>query len=314
MKLLIAYDGSSFADAAIEDLGRAGLPDAVEAVIISVSDVWELADIVDSTSSNSKPLSNKRAEMLRLHLQEVIEQSSTIAGSAADRVRERHPKWDVSVRAFTGKPATQIIAFADEWKPDLIVVGSHGRGFIGRALLGSVSMRVLYEARSSVRIARSLDITPTDPVRVLVAVDGSDNAMLAVNTVTQRSWPGSTEFRLITADDKPGSRPETSVLDAVPEGKEDTEEAKAWVEKVLKAPARLMGSAGFETSQFCRWGEARSVILDEAEEWKAGCIFIGARGLGRFHSLLLGSVSASIAARAACSVEVVRDVSRDKPQ
>src|SRR4029453_11510024 len=40
MKLLIAYDGSSYADAAQDDLWRCGLPRRAEVVIMSVADVF----------------------------------------------------------------------------------------------------------------------------------------------------------------------------------------------------------------------------------------------------------------------------------
>ena len=40
MKVLIAYDGSSCADAALNDLSYAGLPQEVEARILSVADVF----------------------------------------------------------------------------------------------------------------------------------------------------------------------------------------------------------------------------------------------------------------------------------
>ena len=39
MKILIGYDGSNSADAALSDLKRAGLPHEAEALIISVADV-----------------------------------------------------------------------------------------------------------------------------------------------------------------------------------------------------------------------------------------------------------------------------------
>ena len=52
-------------------------------------------------------------------------------------------------------PASTILEIADSWKPDLIVMGSHGRGAIGRLFLGSVSLRVATEAHTSVRITRS---------------------------------------------------------------------------------------------------------------------------------------------------------------
>ena len=38
MRVLMGYDGSKSADDALDDLGRAGLPREVEALIISVSD------------------------------------------------------------------------------------------------------------------------------------------------------------------------------------------------------------------------------------------------------------------------------------
>jgi len=47
-----------------------------------------------------------------------------------------------------------------------------------------------------------------------------------------------------------------------------------------------------------------------AEEWGADCIFVGSTGFSnRFERFVLGSVSAAVAARAHCSVEVVRQQS-----
>jgi hypothetical protein len=40
MKILIAYDGSSCADSALEDMRRAGLPRVAEAAVLSVSELW----------------------------------------------------------------------------------------------------------------------------------------------------------------------------------------------------------------------------------------------------------------------------------
>ncbi len=43
----------------------------------------------------------------------------------------------------TGVPWREIIAAIDERKPDLIVMGTHGRRGIGRAILGSVAEKVV---------------------------------------------------------------------------------------------------------------------------------------------------------------------------
>lgn len=42
-----------------------------------------------------------------------------------------------------GGPATEIVAAAEDLGCDLIVIGTHGRGFLSRALLGSVANNVI---------------------------------------------------------------------------------------------------------------------------------------------------------------------------
>ena len=53
-------------------------------------------------------------------------------------------------------------------------------------------------------------------------------------------------------------------------------------------------------------GDPKRLLLQEAERFGADTIFVGAKGLSRIERVLLGSVSATVAARAPCSVEIVR--------
>ena len=56
-----------------------------------------------------------------------------------------------------------------------------------------------------------------------------------------------------------------------------------------------------------REGDPKHELPKAAEEWGADCIFVGSTGFSnRFERFVLGSVSAAVAARAHCSVEVVR--------
>jgi hypothetical protein len=52
MRILIAYDGSRGADAALLDLQRAGLPQEAEALVISVADVWTFPETSDASSES----------------------------------------------------------------------------------------------------------------------------------------------------------------------------------------------------------------------------------------------------------------------
>ena len=54
-------------------------------------------------------------------------------------------------------------------------------------------------------------------------------------------------------------------------------------------------------------GDPKLVLVQRAEEFGADCIFTGATGFSnRIERFVLGSVSAAVAARGLCSVEVVR--------
>ena len=55
-------------------------------------------------------------------------------------------------------------------------------------------------------------------------------------------------------------------------------------------------------------GDPKQVLVRLAEEFGADCIFTGATGFSnRIERFILGSVSAAVAARAHCPVEVVRE-------
>jgi nucleotide-binding universal stress UspA family protein len=53
-------------------------------------------------------------------------------------------------------------------------------------------------------------------------------------------------------------------------------------------------------------GDPRRLLVDEAKEWGADSIFLGATGLNRLERFLLGSVATAVVTRAHCSVEIVR--------
>ena len=54
-----------------------------------------------------------------------------------------------------GSPETEIVNAAKDWPADLIVIGSHGRGGIRRALLGSVAEGVMRQATCPVLVVRA---------------------------------------------------------------------------------------------------------------------------------------------------------------
>lgn len=306
LRVLIAYDGSDCAEAAIEDLGRAGLPDAAEAIVLTVADVFvppPFNEEIDNTFPLYVPEGVKLAHE---HAERELEKARTLAEEASSLVRKSFPGWVVSGESCAASPAWAVIRRADEWKPDLVVVGAHGHTVLGgRLILGSVSQRVLYEARSSVRVARSSRKESVAPVRIIVGVDGSAYADSAVNAVAERSWPEESEVRLVTAVD-------TAMQVAIDPGTPsivkwvETDNEREWIEKAFEASAEKLRRAGLSASVRVKKGSPQHVLIKEAESWGADSIFVGAKGMRGIDRILLGSVSATVAARAHCSVEVVR--------
>jgi hypothetical protein len=72
-----------------------------------------------------------------------IEEAEVLAKQAGERLQTYFPAWKVHAEARADSPAWGLVKKADEWKPDLLVVGSHGRSALGRLILGSVSQKVL---------------------------------------------------------------------------------------------------------------------------------------------------------------------------
>lgn len=79
-----------------------------------------------------------------------------------------------------------------------------------------------------------------------------------------------------------------------------------WVRRMVDASAEKLRAAALIVSSLVKEGDPRRVLVDEAELWEADFLFVGARGLRLTERFLIGSVSAAVAVRAGCSVEVVR--------
>jgi len=310
MKILIGYDGSECGNAALDDLRRAGLPNEAETLVITVADVF-LPPPINEEVDNTFPLYVPKA-VRRAHQRaaEAVRHADVLAKSAGDRLRSTFPNWNVRTESCADSPGWAVVRKADEWHPHLVVVGAHGHSsFGGRLILGSISQRILYEARCSVRIARGRIDKAGSAVRIIIGIDGSPDSEAAVDAVASRAWPKRSEVRLI------------AVLDTVMPVKADTVRPSIlkWLEvddeaerdqicQIFEASAVKLRASGLVASVDLKKGNPKDVLAEEAEKWGADSIFVGAKGIRGIDRFLLGSVSAAVAARAHCSVEVIRPI------
>jgi nucleotide-binding universal stress UspA family protein len=313
MKLLIAYDGSDSADTAIDGLQRAGLPaENVEALVVSIGEVWlPPADEVGDDTFTSQTVPGLKE--VRERAAQVMEEAEQLAQRGSKRVQQNFPGWQVSHEVRNGSPGFELLQVAREWSADLIVVGSHGHSALGRFVLGSVSQKVLTEASTSVHIGRPNPGTGKSGERILIGVDGSPAALAAVRAVAQRNWTEGSEIRIVVADDVFRGNPIWLLIPPVREFFEEvrTEERTQAEQFAIAAAKELregLGNRNITVSSVVHTGDPKQVLVKHAEEFGADCIFTGATGFSsRLERVILGSVSSAIAARAQCSVEVVRE-------
>ena len=290
--LLIACDGDTDVHSIAEDLRRAGLPAALRAVVFSVAD---LLPIPAPAKGRTQPAAARRA---RERTAQALEGARQVADRAAGQLRAAFPGWEIATEVQADAPAWAIVKKADGWRPDLIVLCSDNRSTLHRVLLGSVSHSVLVHASGSVRIVRPPRGGTAAPPALVLGIDGSPAAAAAAAAVARRNWPRGSNVLLLTVVDP--------TLASVLGFSDDTDDERDAAARLADSAAAALRAAGLTVSSAVLEGDPKRVLVEQADSRDATCVFVGARGLRAVDRILLGSVSASVAARAHCSVEVVR--------
>jgi nucleotide-binding universal stress UspA family protein len=309
MKILIGYDGSSCADIALDDLRRAGLPPAVEAIVLSVADVLIMPTDAMAAHHLAGWVSPRTVERTLSLVSQLMGEAHAHAKEGAQRLQALFPDWQVHAQACGDSPGWAIISKAREWPADLILVGSHGRSTVARLVLGSVSQTVVTHAPCSVRVARQGRAEPGRPLRILIGVDGSAAATAAVCAVAARDWPPGSDARIVTAIDAmllTGLAFAHRPSELWSECAEPDELTRVHQMVDAAADSLRLRAPQLAVSTYVKAGDPKRILIEEAERWGADSLFVGAHGLTGWQRLWLGSVSAAVAARSHCSVEIVR--------
>jgi nucleotide-binding universal stress UspA family protein len=94
----------------------------------------------------------------RARVDQVRERREQQAQALVERGRQQGI--DVSFLVWTGDPGDQIVSAAEAERVDMVLVGSHGRGAMGRLFIGSVSEHVVRNAPCPVLVVRPREQNP----------------------------------------------------------------------------------------------------------------------------------------------------------
>ncbi|HKF21661.1 MAG TPA: universal stress protein [Candidatus Angelobacter sp.] len=147
MKILLATDGSTFSEFAEKNVTATMRPQDAEVLVLQVVEPLMFAAAPQLAPDYLPEQAAKREEVLNL--------AKKTTDLTAGRLRTAGFK--AESRVVENDSRNGILDTAAKWKPDLIVLGSHGRRGMAKFLLGSVAEAVARHARCSVLIVRTPD-------------------------------------------------------------------------------------------------------------------------------------------------------------
>lgn len=146
MKVLVAYDGSPWADAAVDEVARRPWPAGSEIRLVTV--VEQPLTVASAAGVEVyAPLVERMHAALR-------EEAYRRIQKAMEKVKSRGDlKSSFELRDGSVKHA--LLAAVREWGADLIVAGSHGTSGLARVFLGSVCHTLVTHAPCNVEIIKT---------------------------------------------------------------------------------------------------------------------------------------------------------------
>jgi len=297
LKVFIPYDGSESSDTALDNLIKAGLPQGLEA-LVAVTQVWlplSPYEITHAVSARRMKLLTSGMSSFAPALREHEEQR-VLSLEADRRIRSIFPSGTVKTEVMQEMAVvSEILRKVKSWGAELIILGAktspspHITDYVGPAL------KVARDAPCSVRIARASDGRDDAPVQILIGVDEFDSTDHVVQAVAERFWPVGSKVSLVAVR-KSGPRDPVRELESG---------------LALERQADRLRATGLEVSIGIKYGQPQDVLLPEARDVSADCIFIDSHGLARrqsdgSNSRRLGKAAEAILLGAHCSVEIVR--------
>jgi len=313
-KVIVPLDGSELAEGV--------LPHVVELIRGRDSQVYLLsvtptARGVTPPVVDSRPRKGEERERVEQELGKYLRK-------VAQRLEPVAAEVELAVRF--GRPADEVLAFAEGVGADLIAMTTHGRSGIRRWIFGSVADRILRGATCPVLLVRAGRGAVTAPLpqtpyrRILVPLDGSELAEQVLPYVkalirSSRISPpeGVTRIFLISVLTTGLGDRTVTLLTSYPPGLQLSTTALHYAEvelkRYLRSVATVLRDHGAMTHVEVRRGTPADEILTHAVKVEADLIGMTTHGLSGLSRWAHGSVARKVLRGARCPVILVRPAS-----
>jgi nucleotide-binding universal stress UspA family protein len=278
-KILVAFDGSAAAENALLQAFRLASDEKCWITVTTVVpqyrgdvDLTAVGDIHDILRRPGEALLTRAASLAKRE------------GALIKTVLEE------------GETHERLVDLAEAENCGVIVMGRSGMAALERALIGSITARVIGHSRRDILV-----VPPGARIgwkNILLATDGSKNS----DEATEKAIVFATAY---------GGR--IGAISAVDVPDEFYAEAPSLVEKLVKKARgyvdrvqTIASAAGVEAETHVREGESHSVIIGLAGDMHADLIVMGSHGRSGIKRLLMGSVAEKVIGHAPCPVLVVK--------
>lgn len=138
------------------------------------------------------------------------------------------------------------------------------------------------------------------PTKILLATDGSPEAVLATRAAIEMAGRTGSELGVVHVEEVPVLAHSYAGREAE---KGEATRAQRWLEEHVE---KIEEAGGKVTESHLRLGRPAHQIVRLSEEMEAGLVVLGNQGLSAFRRFLMGSVSEMVMHYASCPVYVVR--------
>lgn len=240
-------------------------------------------------------------------LDELVEESKAEAVTYLAGVAERLAGDGIRAETLISEdlPSDAIVKAADEVGADLIVIATHGRGGLGRWMLGSVATKVMQSATRPVLVVRADAETDAAEIeRIDVALDGSPAAEQVLPTAARLAGWMKLPLRLVHVIPRTHDRVHQSVIDA---HASILRAAEDYLERMKGDAARWNAVV---THHVVTGDDEARALLDADQ---GGLLALTSHGRGDATRWLFGSVADRVVRGAKRPVLIQRIVSESSP-